>query len=384
MANITIVADNTSAGVNYDNGPLSSLEKTSALLSLITRYPSDLGTPNKTGKNNKNHWVTFTIYDIEPAKLGEKLNKGATTEIAVPNAGKAFGVLTSAEFVKNLATSSSPIVDTLKDATINAALTKLLGGEGLTVSPPISDVRSYISLYMPDTLTASYSANYEEMSLTSDLGTLITTLRAIGSSSVDNLVSSIEGLGNNTSTDPNVIQAISSGLQTLGLDIPGLDVGNLGTLLQRASGYALNPQLQMVYRGTGLRTFELSFTFTPKSAVESSAVNNIIQQFRYYSSPALGQQTGGAGDVVNSTTESMFLIPPSIFKIQFYVNGEESTYLPKYGNCILENLSVNHAPNGFSAFTDGSMVQTQLSLSFKEMDILTRNNIKDTSSAQRR
>jgi len=55
----------------------------------------------------------------------------------------------------------------------------------------------------------------------------------------------------------------------------------------------------------------------------------------------------------------------------------------KYGDCVLTNVEVNHAPNGFSAFTDGSMVQTQLNLSFKELNILTRDNFADLSNPRR-
>jgi hypothetical protein len=388
MSNIQITLVNKNK--EFTSGPLATLEQTNGLSML--RYPFDLGIPSQTGKNNKNHWVTFTIRNVDPASTESTTNP---TTITIPNAATAVGVLTTAEGVKNLVTNLAgpssqngaifdTLVDTAGQAITNTIVGALFGGNGLRVSPPISNIVSVISLYMPDSLTASYNANYEEMSLTSDLGPLVTTLRAIGSSGVSNLVETIKGIGNNTSTDPNVIQAAVGGLQALGIDTPGLDVANLGTLLQRASGYAINPQLQMVYRGTGLRTFDLSFTFTPKSSDESQNVNDIIQQFRFYSSPSLGQKTGGT--VTQSTTDSMFLIPPSIFNIQFYVKGIESKNLPKYGDCILESVQVNHAPNGFAVFDeDGSMVQTQLSLSFREMNILTRDNISDTDTdAQRR
>jgi hypothetical protein len=117
------------------------------------------------------------------------------------------------------------------------------------------------------------------MSLTKDLGAAITTLRAIDSTI------QAGGGGNGIAGSPAAVQAAVGLLP----NVSGVDIGNLGTLLQRAQGYALNPQLQMVYRGTGLRTFQLSFTFTPKSEHEAQEVNNIINQFRFYASPSLGQ-----------------------------------------------------------------------------------------------
>ena len=87
---------------------------------------------------------------------------------------------------------------------------------------------------MPDSLVARYDAQYDEMSLTKDLGTAITTLRAIDSTL------NAGGGGNGVTGNPAVVQA------AVGLvpNIQGVNVENLGTLLQRAQGYALNPQLK--------------------------------------------------------------------------------------------------------------------------------------------
>jgi hypothetical protein len=49
----------------------------------------------------------------------------------------------------------------------------------------------------------------------------------------------------------------------------------------------------------------------------------------------------------------------------------------------LDNVDVNHAPNGFAAYDDGSMVQTTLELAFKEMDILTRDSFDDSINPRR-
>jgi hypothetical protein len=210
--------------------------------------------------------------------------------------------------------------------------------------------------------------------LTKDLGAAVTTLRAIDAAGADALG------GNGIGGSPAAVQAVVSGSELFGAGVKGVNTEALGTLLQRAQGFALNPQLQMIYRGTGLRTFNLSFTFTPKSKDEAQAVNNIINQFRFYASPSLGQRVG---DTTTATTNSMFLIPPSLFDVEFYVNGGRSEYLPRYGRCILDNLDINHAPNGFAAYDDGSMVQTTLELAFKEMDILTRDSFEDASNPRR-
>ena len=354
-------------------GPLSKLDASSNDLTVV-KYPSDLGNATSV-KNNKNHWVSFRIYDIEPAGLlDEKRNSSGQATLALPTAGDI-----ASNFGNIAAIGGSLASGTIlgKATEIAGESIKILGDAlktGFSLSPQISSIKSCISLYMPDTLNATYDANYEEMSLTADLGATITTLRAIDSS-----IDSLKPGGNSIGTNPAVLQAIQG---TLGPRISGLGINseNLTTLLQRAQGFALNPQLQMVYRGTGLRSFQLSFTFTPKSPNEALQANNIINQFRFYFSPSLAQRIGS---ITQATTNSMFLVPPSVFEIEFYVNGKESVNLPRYGRCVMTGLDVNHAPNGFAAYDDSSMVQTTLQMSFKEMDILTRDNFNDESNPRR-
>ena len=385
MANITI-QQVTKENLPKLKGPLAVLTKEG--LSIL-KYPSNLG--NKADSNEKNHWVTFRIFDIEPAAF-KSASEGLSditknnTVLAV-NAGTGIVTAAAAAAIPAAILASSG-GSTVKEKVLRgaggaaavvgaaAALEYFFGDKaaGFTVSPPTSSTKSIISLYMPDSLVARYDAQYDEMSLTKDLGAAVTTLRAIDSTL------QAGGGGNGLAGSPAAVQAAISASELTGARIPGVEIAALGTLLQRAQGYALNPQLQMVYRGTGLRTFNLSFTFTPKSAKEAQDVNNIINQFRFYASPSLGQRIGGQ---IGATTNSMFLVPPSLFEIEFYVNEKPSEYLPRYGRCILDNLDINHAPNGFAAYGDGSMVQTTLELSFKEMDILTRDSFIDEENPRR-
>ena len=67
-------------------GPLSKLDARSNDLNVV-KYPSDLGT--KQRRNSKNHFVTFRIYDIEPAGIvSEGRNTAGEATLALPNAGE--------------------------------------------------------------------------------------------------------------------------------------------------------------------------------------------------------------------------------------------------------------------------------------------------------
>jgi hypothetical protein len=169
-------------------GPLKVLDTSDNSLSIL-KYPSNLGNP--ADSNEKNHWVTFRIYDIEPAKLasadtGLKDNKTvlglsgvAAASATVLLGGAAVKVLENG--VKKGTISKLAAIGAGSVAVGVTALAGFVAATGFTVTPPTSTTKSIISLYMPDSLVARYDAQYDEMSLTKDLGPAITTLRAIDS-----------------------------------------------------------------------------------------------------------------------------------------------------------------------------------------------------------
>ena len=141
--------------------------------------------------------------------------------------------------------------------------------------------------------------------------------------------------------------------------------------------------------------------FTPKTQNESDQVSSIINAFVYAAHPT-----------VNVDESGMYFTPPSALNLSFFmaqssnfsdiinslqrngnslVNGiplgnsitnylgvaskVNNNRLYKVGNCVLEDINVDYAPNGWSAFPGGAPVQTRLTLSFKETEILDRNRM---------
>ena len=159
-------------------------------------------------------------------------------------------------------------------------------------------------------------------------------------------------------------------LQGAGALAKGIGAGSdLGNVLLQGQGISINPQVQMLYRGLTTRSFTLSFTFSPKSKKEAKTVDDIIYNFKYYAAPAF---TSGA----TVSSQSMYLTPPAIFSVRFFSNGKENTFLPRYTDCVLEDINVNFAPNGFAAHTDGAPIQTQLTLQFKEIEIVDKGRLE--------
>jgi hypothetical protein len=385
-------------------GPLSALFAGNGVQTL--QYPSDLATdPSRA------HYIQFSIKEIVPAgwnttngtpvisgiKVGaggvkagidlassvasrvnqslvENSSTAATVENAVSNvpgqvANSAVGqkvaqgtnFFTNALGLDKLAGKASDVLNFFGSTVIGQTLK-----EGLSITPQTTTPRAVISLYMPDTLNAGYTSHYDTPSLQDAFGSTIQGLRSLAKTAGQ--FAGGADLKSIISSDPGVInlQAKAAGAVT------GLAGGNAQatqSLILQAQGYAINPQVQMLYTGIDLRSFQLSFTFTPKSVDETEQVDKIISMFKYYSSPAL--QAGA-----QTQTDSMFLIPPALFNVNFMINSVENRYLPKYGDCVLESMEVNYAPNGWSSFESGAPVQTTLSLSFKETQIIDKSKLQ--------
>jgi hypothetical protein len=358
----------------FAQGPLASLFGGDGKNVSVHSYPSDLAKDA-----TKLHYVQFLIKEVVPAGyntenaplidgqsiglpgIGKLISSGAQNlEEGINSITDKFGI--SNDKVKSIV---SNVTENIGQKGVGGFIGELLT-KGVKISPQTTQPKAYISLYMPDTLTAQYNASYDQLSLTSDIGAIASTLRT-----VDSAIQKVQSNpGSPIASQPEAIDVASKIGSAFG--IGGSE--NIGKLLLKGEGYAINPQMQMIFRGVDMRTFSLSFTFTPKSKKESDEVDAIINMFKFHYAPRLE-----AGK--SSSNDSMFLVQPSIFNVLFKINSKENKYLPRYGDCVLTSIDVNYAPNGWASYKDGAPVQTQLNLQFQEVEVMDRGKLEQGSKS---
>lgn len=361
-------------------GPLSSLSKGLFGLSNL-RYPSDLSS------SDKNHYMTITIYEQRNTQFvndpaldasGKQTLSGvfgndassAAVRSAAGEAGQALvGIVNK---TLDFAAEGAKLIGINKEAVDSAAAgaqtltgyaekTFARAGEpmGLRATGKITTT---ISLYMPDTLVFDHHQGYSDVAMG---GELLTGLAAGGKSIAD--------IVNSPGTDDKFKQAVTN-LSPFALSILANKAGGgFGkTLFTAATGVVQNPMLEMIYTTPSFRTFRFDFQFYPRSQKESEEVQNIIRELRFHQAPEGLAASNG-----------FFMVPPSEFGINFYYNGVENPNIPKLGLCVLETLTVDYAPSGFSAYEvpgqltpqrggTGMPVAIRVSLQFKETEIRTK------------
>jgi len=128
----------------------------------------------------------------------------------------------------------------------------------------------------------------------------------------------------------------------------------LDQLLARSGGQVLNPNMELLFSGPGLRQFKFTFRFTPRYKEEGVEVKKIIKAFKRNMAPK------GSGE--------NFLRTPNIFQINYMEGNNEHPFLNKFKLCALTNMSVNYTGDGVhSTYVDGTPISMQMDLSFSEL-----------------
>ena len=140
----------------------------------------------------------------------------------------------------------------------------------------------------------------------------------------------------------------------------------VGANLQgRLNGQVINPNLELLFNGPNLRTFNFNFRLTPRFKEESEVIRQIIFAFKRNMS-------------VQRTSANLFLRSPRLFQLEYiYKEGGQHPYLNKFKPCAMTNFQVNYTPDGSYATFDetGSLTAYDLTMSFSEIiPIFTDDN----------
>lgn len=268
-------------------------------------------------------------------------------------AGAVGGMAAQGELVKAAGRAATPGASILPSASElggaarGAAVSVGTVGLASTIEkrPKTNRIKEAIAIYMPDTVFHTYTHDFDQASMADALGLVGEGQRA--ASIVDS-----EGAG---------------GTETMGkmAVTTGQVGGGFTDFLLRSNARTINPQVEMMYRGTQNRSFIMEFKFQPKSQKESKAIDDIIFLFRRYAAP----------DVADDGYASYF-IPPGEFDIQYYFKNEENKYIGRISTCVLVNIDVNYSSAGqWATFVDGHPVEITVTLRFSEVDIITRSMV---------
>ena len=140
---------------------------------------------------------------------------------------------------------------------------------------------------------------------------------------------------------------------------------------QRATGKKINNNMELLFNGPTLRSFNFSFKLRPRTESEAILCRNIIKSLKRDSAP-------------KTSTTNLFLETPNVFQIKYIYQAQDGI-LPSYTEhpflnvmkpCALTSINVNYTPDGsyMTYETNGSMVGYDLNLTFQEIEPVYRSD----------
>ena len=138
------------------------------------------------------------------------------------------------------------------------------------------------------------------------------------------------------------------------------------------AGKVFSNRMETVFTGINKREFSFDFRMLPKDESEARTIDKIVRMFRFYSAPSF------EGDEATSRT----FIVPATFNIEYRMfNGNTNLFLNKIATSVCTGVSVKYGGDRAKFFRptdDGEgapPVETNLSLKFKEIELITREKI---------
>ena len=217
-----------------------------------------------------------------------------------------------------------------------------------------------IVLYMPATIQTNYTADYKDMEHGQLLGGLASMVSKTDAS-ISGLGSALKGAAT-MATD----SLEKAGSALVAAAVPG--IGDIKAAADKLDNKAANNFLESTFTGVQFRKFSFQWKFTPKSPEEAENVYKIIRTFKFHMLPEIkGGEFG------------RWYTTPAEFDIFYMFRGVENAWINKIQTCILRNMDVNYAPNGYQTFrpiegdkTGAPPTEIDMKLDFQETKLITK------------
>ena len=142
-------------------------------------------------------------------------------------------------------------------------------------------------------------------------------------------------------------------------------------VIGRTTGQVINPNLELLFTGPNLRSFNFNFTLTPREPEEAKTIRKIIRAMKRNMTPRISDK-------------DLFLKSPRIFELEYIFgdNTEQHPYMNKFKPCACTNFTVNYTPDGSYMTYRGepSMTSYQIAMSFGEIEPIYADEYKNENN----
>lgn len=209
-----------------------------------------------------------------------------------------------------------------------------------------------IYLYTPASVSINDALQYDN----SEIGIIASSVL----SAADEMIESNAGNVEQTLTIGGAV--IGGALQAAVTE--GSKAAGLKQLGRQALGVARNPRTEMLFKTPALRQMSLTWKLMPTNQQESDHIHEMIKTIRAHAYPA----TAGSQAVLSF---------PDIFQVDFVTNTGGEAQMIKFAKAYCTSVTTTYGPSGPAFFKGGKPVEIDLTISFQETEIQTRESIME-------
>ena len=329
----------------------------------ILSYPSDLGNAGQ------GHYLMFYINDQKHANVtfGNNVKIQKTKVVTVKRevirtsqGNKQIKKTIEEDVTVPISVTESDAASDYVDKTAQDSLDAQQESSVSVQRAPTVRLATAIGMFMPAEITNDQSLDYGEP----DIGGLAKMLNAFSTEFLQSgsFQESFGAMQNDLKT--SLVETAKTALNEVA---PGAKAA-----AEIKAGKVFSNRLETVFTGINKREFTFDFRMLPKDESEAKTIDKIVRMFRFYSAPSF------EGDAATSRT----FIVPATFNIEYRMfNGSQNLFLNKIATSVCTGVSVKYGGDRAKFFRptdDGEgapPVETNLSLKFKEIELITREKI---------
>lgn len=225
-----------------------------------------------------------------------------------------------------------------------------------------TEVRFSISLPIPATLMESYGIGYSEGRYGATLGNVIAAVdRQNAGIGAEESRSSATALGLARGAFQSSLASAAGGIGSA----VGIDSEGVSGVIDQQLGSIVNPHLSLFFTGVSMREHQFFWAFAPRNAQDAKNIKEIYYRIKRAALPTFTPNAS------HTTLEY-----PMMVRVRIFTKGGEELY--PFKMCVIPGINMNYASSGAPAFhIDGSPALCQLSMSLKEIEYFTSDDIRE-------
>ena len=217
-------------------------------------------------------------------------------------------------------------------------------------------------MYMPSSIQVTYGTKYDDEAIGGLAAAAASIYQATGGST--SFGDALKDQLGNIAEDVK-----KKGLKVV-LDIAdGAGITGARNAFEITTGAVIADRMELAFKNVDRRSFQYTFKMIPKNSREAEEIRKIVFAFKANMLPEM---------LEGRNRDTMTV--PNTFNIQYMYKGKENDYVHRVSECFLDNVQVTYGGDRYKTFEphadDGAPpVETSITLSFKEIEIITRERV---------